>query len=179
MILGAVLAGGLASRFGSDKALAELGGHSLLALAVEGLGPLCGGVVVVGRDVAPAPVIPDWPRPGMGPLGGLAAALRHAHANGYEAVLSCGVDGGLLPENLFQWLSPAPVYLDAQPVIGLWPASAAPVIEALLHRDERHSMKRFAELVGARPVSAGAVIPNINTPEDLAAERARRACQRP
>ncbi|MGH6786529.1 MAG: NTP transferase domain-containing protein, partial [Novosphingobium sp.] len=77
MILGAVLAGGQATRFGSDKALAELDGHTLLARAVALLSGWCEHVVVVGRATAPAPTLPDWPRPGMGPLAGIAAALHH------------------------------------------------------------------------------------------------------
>jgi hypothetical protein len=78
MILGAVLAGGQSSRFGSDKALAELDGRTLLARAVEALQAQCDAVVVVGREDAPVPTLPDRPRPGMGPLGGIAAALHHA-----------------------------------------------------------------------------------------------------
>lgn len=90
MILGCVLAGGQASRFGSDKALAQLGGHTLLTRAVDALSGWCEHVVVVGREVAPAPTLPDWPRPGMGPLGGIAAALHLARDEGYGAVLTCG-----------------------------------------------------------------------------------------
>lgn len=174
MILGAVLAGGRSTRFGSDKALAELDGHSLLALAVDALSGWCEHVVVTGRETAPAPTIPDWPHAGMGPLGGLAAAMRFAQDEGYSQILSCGVDAGRLPEDLLERLGEAPAYLAAQPVIGLWPLSATATLEALLHSEERHSMKRFAELVGARAVALPEPIANINTPADLAALAARR-----
>ena len=169
MILGAVLAGGQSSRFGSDKALAELGGHTLLSLAVDALAGLCDHVIVVGRETAPAPTLPDSPRPNMGPLGGIAAALHHARDEGYEAVLTCGVDAAALPDNLLELLSPAPAYLAAQPVIGLWPAASADVVDRLLHSEDRHSMLRFAELLGARKVNTDHPIPNINTPLDLSA----------
>lgn len=169
MILGAVLAGGRSSRFGSDKALAELDGHSLLALAVDALSGWCEHVVVTGRETAPAPTLPDWPRADMGPLGGLAAAMRHAQDEGYDHVLSCSVDAAFLPDDLLERLGPAPACLAAQPVIGLWPTSATAVLEALLHSEDRHSMRRFADLAGARLVEAGIAIPNVNTPEDLAA----------
>lgn len=172
MILGCVLAGGRARRFGSDKALAELDGQTLLARAVETLALWCNAVVVVGRDEAPAPTLPDWPRPGMGPLGGIAAALRHARKTGYDAVLSCGVDAPFLPGNLPELLSPAPAYLPDQPVIGLWPADAASAVEAILLGAGKHSMRALAEAVGARPVHLAAAPANINTPADLrAAER--------
>lgn len=169
MILGAVLAGGASRRFGTDKALAALGGHSLIRLAVDALARQCDRVVVVGRQSAPAPTLPDWPAPGMGPLGGLAAALRHARDTGCEAVLSCGVDAVFLPDDLLASLRPAPAYVAAQPVIGLWPATAVAAIEALLRGDGRHSMRRFAERLGARAIDIAAAIPNVNTPEDLAA----------
>ena len=169
MLLGVVLAGGLSSRFGSDKALAELDGHSLLSLAVDALSGWCDKVVDCGRELAPAPTLPDWPRAGMGPLGGLAAALRLACDEGYEQVLSCGVDAAFLPDNLAGLLEPAPCCLADQPVIGLWAASAAPVIERLLLSDERHSMQHFAQLCGARMIRIDQAIPNINRPEDLAA----------
>ena len=169
MILGCVLAGGQSSRFGSDKALAELHGRTLLARAVDTLSGWCEHVVVVGRAEAPAPTLPDWPRPGMGPLGGLAAALRLAADEGYEAVLTCGVDAPHLPEDLPALLSPAPAYLAAQPVIGLWPASAAEAIEAILHGTGKHSMRALAEAIGARPVQLDVDPANINTPDDLRA----------
>lgn len=174
MILGAVLAGGRSTRFGSDKALAELDGHSLLALAVDTLSGWCEHVVVTGRETAPAPTLPDWPHADMGPLGGLAAAMRFAQDEGYSEILSCGVDAGRLPDDLPERLGAAPAYLAEQPVIGLWPVSATATLEALLHSEERHSMKRLAELVGARAVTLPASIANINTPADLAALTARR-----
>lgn len=169
MILGAVLAGGQSRRFGSDKALAQMDGRTLLSLAVDALAGWCEHVIVVGRETAPAPTLPDWPRPGMGPLGGVAAALHYAQDEGYEAVLTCGVDAVILPRNLLDLLTPAPAFLAVQPVIGLWPASAAATIDTLLQRQERHSVQRFAELVGARKVDPGLTVPNVNTPADLSA----------
>ncbi|MET1757107.1 molybdenum cofactor guanylyltransferase [Novosphingobium sp. RD2P27] len=169
MILGAVLAGGQSTRFGSDKALAEFEGHTLLSHAVDALSGWCDHVVVVGRAEAPAPTLPDWPRAGMGPLGGLAAALRLAVDEGYSAVLSCGVDSLGLPDDLPDLLRSAPACLKAQPVVGLWPASAAPHIEALLHRDPPHSLYRLARSIGAHFVEIERPPANVNTPADLAA----------
>ncbi len=169
MILGCVLAGGLSTRFGSDKALAELDGHTLIARAVDALSGWCEHVVVVGRETAPAPTLPDWPRAGMGPLAGIAAALHLARDEGYEAVLTCGVDSAVLPDDLAELLAPAPAYLADQPVIGLWPASAVEAIEAILTSEGRHSMRQFAEAIGARAMNSPVKSANINTPADLAA----------
>lgn len=169
VILGAVLAGGASRRFGSDKALAEWDGRALIEWAVAALARQCARVVVIGRESAPVATLPDWPRPGTGPLGGLAAALRYAGESGCDAVLSCPVDAVVLPDDLAERLRPAPACLAAQPVIGLWPAVAAPQLEALLQGDGPHSMRRFAELVGARLIAIEAVVPNVNTPADLEA----------
>ena len=173
MILGCVLAGGQASRFGSDKALAELQGHTLLARAVDLLAGWCEHVVVVGRATAPAPTLPDWPGPDRGPLAGIAAALHHARDEGYAAVLTCGVDSLGLPENLPELLAPGPAYVMGQPVIGLWPATATTTIEAVLEGTGRHSMLAFAEALGARPVTLPEPPANINTPADLKAAESR------
>ena len=169
MILGAVLAGGQSSRFGSDKALALFEGRTLLDHAVAALAELCDAVMVVGRETAPVPVLPDRPRAGMGPLGGLAAALHHASEGGYETVLSCAVDSLGVDAGLRDALGQAPAYIESQPVIGLWPASAAAVLDALLASEGRHSMRTFAEAIGARPVQLARNPANINTPADLAA----------
>lgn len=168
MILGAVLAGGLSARFGSDKALAEFGGHTLLATAVDALSGWCEYVVVVGREIAPAPTLPDWPRPAMGPLAGIAAALHLARDENYAAVLTCGVDSVGLPENLLDLLGHAPAYLADQPVVGIWPTASVEVLEAILTGEGRHSMYAFAEAIGARAVKLDRGPANINTPADLA-----------
>jgi molybdenum cofactor guanylyltransferase len=170
VILGAVLAGGKAMRFGSDKALAELGGRTLLSRSVDTLSGWCEHVIVTGRSVAPAPTLPDWPRSDMGPLAGLAAALHHARDEGYEAVLSCGVDTPDLPDSLPRLLSPAPACLATQPVIGLWPVALIEIIEPLLlDASQKHSMYRFAELSGARLVEVKNPPTNINSQADLEA----------
>ena len=113
-MLGAVLAGGQSSRFGSDKALAILHGRPLIDQAIAALACQCDAVVVVGRDSAPVQALPDWPAPGMGPLGGLAAALRHAAAHGFAQVLACAVDSVGLTDTLAAELGPAPAYVASQ-----------------------------------------------------------------
>lgn len=173
MILGAVLAGGRSSRFGSDKALAELDGQTLLARAVDTLSAWCDHVVVVGRETAPAQTIPDWPHADMGPLGGLAAALRLAADGGYHSVLSCGVDSLNLPDDLQRVLGEGPACLEAQPIVGIWPADTAAVIEEILHSEPPHSVRRFAQAVGARLVAVERAPANVNTPADLAALQGR------
>jgi molybdopterin-guanine dinucleotide biosynthesis protein A len=174
VILGVVLAGGKSSRFGSDKALAELDGHTLITRAVDALAGWCEYVVVAGRETAPAPTLPDWPAAGMGPLGGLAAALHLARDEGYEAVLSLGVDCAGLPDNLAEWLGAetAPIaaaYVASQPVIGLWPVSTVGAIEAILTGTGSHSLRALVEATGAKAVTLPSPPANINTPADLAA----------
>ena len=173
MILGVVLAGGQATRFGSDKALAELGGRTLLARAFDALSGHCQRVVIAGRERGPGRCIADWPHAGMGPLAGLAAGLNLAQAEGYETVLTCGVDSVDLPENLLELLSPAPAYLADQPVVGHWPAGAVGEIERILEGSGRHSMRAFAEAVNARAVKTASASANINTPADLTAAEIR------
>lgn len=166
--LGCVLAGGESRRFGSDKALALLDGETLLARAVATLAGQCAAAVVAGRAEAPAPVVADWPRAGLGPLGGLAGALRAAREQGFDAVLSIGVDSLGLPTDLGAVLAPGPACLAAQPVVGLWPVATLDVLAAILTGDERRSMLHFADRCGARLVDLAVPPVNVNTPEDLA-----------
>jgi len=169
MILGVVLAGGQSRRFGSDKALALHEGHTLLAHAVELLSGWCEHVIVAGRETAPAPTLPDHPHPGMGPLGGILAGLRHAQDEGYASIITCGVDSLGLPADLPDVLATPDAYLAAQPVVGHWSTAVTPLVEAILSGEGPHSLKALAAAAGARAVSLPVDPANINTPADLAA----------
>lgn len=173
MLLGVVLAGGQSSRFGSDKAVAQLEGRTLIARATQALAKWCENVVIAGRESGPetgtTQCIPDWPRAGMGPLGGIAAGLRHAQEHDYDGILTCGVDSVSLPQDMLADISPAPAYLETQPVIGHWKADNAGAVEAILQSEGRHSMIAFATSVNARAVKTASTPANINTPADLAA----------
>lgn len=175
MRFGAVLAGGASSRFGSDKALAEVEGRTLLDRAIAGLRAQCDAVVVVGRERAGLTTVADWPRAGMGPVAGIAAALRHAEAEGADEVLTCGVDVVDVPLDLARLLSPGPSFVTDNPVVGLWPASAAAQASAIIFGPGSHAVRRFADAVGARAVTLPQPLANANTPAELAAAtRTRR-----
>lgn len=164
-LLGAVLAGGLSTRFGSDKALAELHGRPLIEHAIAALSAQVSTVIVCGREWEDW--VPDRPEPGLGPLGGINAALHTAAERGYESVLTIPCDVPALPPDLLSRLR-APAFLEAMPVIGHWPAALAGELDAFLSVSEDRSMRAWARSVGAIPVRIAETLANINRPEDLA-----------
>ena len=167
-LLGAILAGGQARRFGSDKAHALFEGARLIDRVAEALAAQCEAVVVCGREEMGFACLPDWPEAGLGPLGGLAAALRHAGAGGFTHVLSAGVDAPDLPHDLAASLAGVgAAIVESQPVVGLWPVSDLPVLEAFLSGGGR-SLYRFADTTSARRIDLPHALMNVNRPEDLA-----------
>ena len=173
-ILGAVLAGGRSSRFGTDKSEALWKGRSLLRHAIASLETECDEVVLcAGNDRAPEPgivTLPDRPEPGLGPLGGLCAALSHALHHGFDAVLSAPVDVHPIPEGLADLLgNPGPAVLADHWLLGLWPAALAPQLEKHLRAGHR-SVRSWIEACGARRVDFFGQPPvNLNSPDMLAA----------
>jgi molybdenum cofactor guanylyltransferase len=165
--LGAILAGGKSSRFGSDKALAVHDGRPLIEHVASALSVQCDALVVVGRTQDGYQCISDRPAPNMGPLAGLASALAHAADIGFDHVLTVGVDTLGIPADLHAKLEPAPAYVVNQPVIGLWPVAALALLDEILKSDERHSMLHFIDRLGARGVALESPPANINTPADL------------
>lgn len=167
-LLGAILAGGQARRFGSDKAQALYQGARLIDRVADAMVPQCAGLIVCGREEPGFRCIRDWPEVGLGPLGGLAAALRHAREQGFSHVLSAGVDAPDLPHDLAICLAgDGAAIVESQPVVGLWPAEAAAALEAFMAGGGR-SLYRFADHIGARRVTLPAPLMNVNYPEDLA-----------
>lgn len=166
-ILGAVLAGGRSSRFGSDKALALMpDGRTLIDHAIAGLAPHVAQVVICGR----AGGLPDRPAPDMGPLGGLNAALHHALAQGFAGVLTTGCDMPLYPAELpAALIGEGAAILKGQQLLGWWPATLAPTLDAHLAEANNRSIHGWLDRIGARVVEIpGLELPNINRPEDLA-----------
>lgn len=174
-ILGAILAGGRSTRFGSDKALALLDGRSLIEHAAAAIAPHVEKLVICGRSDPRWTCLPDQPAPGMGPLGGLAAALLHAQEQGFDGVLSTGCDMPSLPGELVEALigNRAGV-VEGQQLIGYWPAALADRLLGHLDRCERRSIREWMAVVEPRIVVPHDPLPNINRPQDLAAWVARR-----
>lgn len=78
LLTGVVLAGGLSSRLGHDKAQVKLvrgDEPDFLARATEVLASCCERVIVVGREHPAHECYPDA-IPGRGPVGGIATALE-------------------------------------------------------------------------------------------------------
>lgn len=170
-ILGAVLAGGRSTRFGSDKALALLDGRPLIDHAAAAIAPYVSEIVVCGRSDPRWTCLADLPAPDMGPLGGMAAALVHARDNAFDGVLSTGCDMPSLPGVLIDALiGDTAAVVEGQQLIGYWPAALADRLLDHLTRCERRSIREWMAVVEPRLVTpAGGPLPNINRPDDLAA----------
>src|SRR5260370_41047326 len=134
-----ILAGGMSSRLGRDKALVELGGrplmmhiHALLATVVSHV------TVVAARrySALPVDVIPDeWP--GYGPLGGIVTALRHTGLEMPEREwnLILGCDMPFLTRDWLVYLAERTQGSDAG---GLVPPTAQGLVEPLCAASRTH-----------------------------------------
>ena len=168
-ILGAVLAGGASRRFGSDKALAPLAGAPMLDHVVKTLAPQVAELVICGRSWRSLRALPDAGAERIGPLAGLESALRHAAANGFDAVLTTPVDVVPLPHDLTARLAgPRAAVFEDQWLIGFWPAQLhAPLARFLATGDRRwHAWMREA---GAARIPEPHPLHNLNTREQWAA----------
>ncbi len=84
---GAVLAGGVSSRFGQDKALYIYKGRPLIAWVLDSMAGASERLVIANRPYPGLEVYPDlWP--GGNTLSGLHAALAHARED-WVAVAAC------------------------------------------------------------------------------------------
>lgn len=191
-LLGAVLAGGLSSRMGSDKAtLRPDGGQTMLDRAADALRAVCGDVVIVGGqattlsacDANPGQargyvVVADL-RPSVGPLGGIEALLASNLAREY---LVCPCDVPLITPHVLRLLlthrdAPATVLRIAgrdniEPLPARIASNALAVVQQLLNSGER-SVWKLMEVLPAAIVDIdahhAATLRNVNTPEDLRA----------
>ena len=175
-ILGVILAGGQARRFGSDKALAMLDGATLIDHVTATLTPQVDAAVVCGRDGG----LIDRPA-GIGPLGGIAAAVRHARDEAFAGAVTVACDTPVLPGDLVARLLAVggAAFVGSIPVVGYWPAALADAIDDHIARSIDYSIRAMTSSIGATAITLGAPIANVNTPADLADLADRISCTGP
>ncbi|HUH12996.1 MAG TPA: molybdenum cofactor guanylyltransferase [Longimicrobiales bacterium] len=110
-LLGAILAGGRNTRYGAHKALAEVGGEPIIERVRRALEGVSERVVLLANEpevYAPLglDMRPDA-RAGLGPLGGIHAALLWARELETEGALAVACDMPFVPVELLRWLAAA------------------------------------------------------------------------
>ncbi|MGL6043901.1 MAG: molybdenum cofactor guanylyltransferase [Sandaracinobacteroides sp.] len=161
-----MLAGGRSSRFGSDKALHVHEGRPLIGHVADALAGQCAELAVAGRDWGGLFALADRPGPGLGPMGGLCAALHHAAGLGHSDVLVAPCDLLGIPADAAARLAPGPAVADGQWLLGLWPSAAAANLERLLIAEGAIPARRWIE-VSAAVARTMPLFRNVNRPEDL------------
>lgn len=189
-----VLAGGLSSRMGQDKAVVMLGGKPLVHHVIERLAPQTAGLSVnsntdTGLDLAPAISVFGDTVPGyVGPMAGVLSGMRHAarHIPVASHVVTVPIDTPFFPADLvarFQAAITEPGQIAVaysagimHPVFALWPVSLADELEHWLVTDDKRRVRGFIERHPMAKVefpmietADGPIDPffNINTPDDL------------
>jgi molybdenum cofactor guanylyltransferase len=167
-ILGSIIAGGKATRFGGDKAAVLLNGKALIDHVADGLRPQVDALIICGREWPGTESITDRPAPDLGPLGGLNAALHAAQQKGFDAVLTTGCD--VLPVPDFRRLSEGQdtaTVVEGHYLFGFWPAVLAEQLEHHLATVTDRSMRHWIATSGAQQVACDTVFHNLNTQADF------------
>jgi molybdopterin-guanine dinucleotide biosynthesis protein A len=194
-VTGVLVCGGESRRMGEDKARLELAGRPLLAY------PLAALREVAGRVVLASGAAPRYGELGLetvldafeggGPLAGLLAGLEGATTE-WVAVLACdlpranaGALRALLAEAEREGLDVCLLELErgTQPLFGVYRRRCAEAVRAALEAGERRMVAFHGRSAGGAPLRVGSLgagrlggpelALNLNTPGELAAERAR------
>jgi molybdopterin-guanine dinucleotide biosynthesis protein A len=148
-----VLAGGHASRFGTDKLIAELDGKQLLERAIAAVAKVADEVIVAGRSVERTAGIAvrslEDRTPLAGPLAGLADALEIVLAE--RAIVIGGDMPAVVPEVLAAML----VRLGAEPVVHV--VTLADPDGADVARGARHVLPLAIEVETGRAAARAAI----------------------
>ncbi len=120
-VLGAVLAGGKSTRYGSPKALATVGGTRIVDRVIAALRSATEDIVLIANDSAVAAAIALPGRQdileGLGALSGIHAALRWANQEGRRGILAVACDMPFLSPPLLRRLIARGMAKDAPDVV--------------------------------------------------------------
>ena len=185
-VTGVIMAGGLSTRFGSDKALAELNGRTLIEHTAETLNQLFYNRLLVTTTPDIYNFL-DWPEiedtfVDAGPLAGIHAALKHIRTC-RAFITACDMpfpDAGLirylcgLPgewDVVVPWPDSGP-----EPLFAVYSRDIVSVVEERLIKQKRKLRLLFDDLrvrrVTGDEISSAVqqhnMFHNINRPEDMA-----------
>lgn len=173
---GVILAGGAGRRIGGDKPLRMLAGKPLWQHVADRVAPQVSVLAVnAAEPLGLLQAVPDG-RPGLGPLGGILAAMLWAQGQGAERVLTVAVDTPFLPHDLVVRLAAADGIAIAETEDGLhgttalWPVHlSVDLMQALAS-----GTRKVTEWAASHPVSRvrfeDTTPPsffNVNTEDDL------------
>jgi molybdenum cofactor guanylyltransferase len=152
-ISGFILAGGVSSRMGRDKALLEIGGMTVIVRAARLVKSITGACVIVGDsmrldDLDLRIVADDFP--GAGPLGGIATALRASDAE-WNLIVAC--DLPYLTREWLAYLAERALRSDADVVLPMNERGAEPL--CAMYRKRGEDAIREALGRGTRKVTDG------------------------
>lgn len=184
-----VLAGGLGTRIGGDKALAPFAGAVLLDAVLARAAPQVGALALNvpaaqaaeyrRRYGARHALVIDTLPPGTGPLAGILAGLDWlAHNRGADWLATFPCDTPFLPRDLVAQLRAqavdAPVAARAegrlQGVCALWPLACRDRLRAGVEHENWRSLREALERLGGTAIEIACdadAFFNVNTPEDL------------
>lgn len=190
-ILGAIIAGGASSRYGSPKALARVGGIPIVERVLRALSAVVPDVVMIANnnEIARAVKLP-WRSdtiPGAGALGGVYTALLWARERERSGVLAVACDMPFLSVGLLEQIVEAAVERDAdmvapegggrraiEPLCAYYDVSCLSSIRDALQRGDQRmiafhrdiSIRRIPIAIVTRFGDPGVQFMNVNTPED-------------
>lgn len=177
-----VLTGGASSRMGRDKALLAYRGRTLVEHVARMAEAAAGRVTLVGHPERYGhlgfAVIADA-EPGLGPLGGIRAALGSDRAGEWNLIAACDMPdvSAELFTQLFDEaeLSSADAVIPLgsgglpEPLCAVYHERTLPAVDAALACGIRKVTGAFAGLAIASPAIAGRGFRNVNSPEEWSA----------
>jgi molybdopterin-guanine dinucleotide biosynthesis protein A len=187
--IGAVIAGGASSRYGSPKALVTIGGVRVVDRVIAALRMVCKDVIAIVNDSELARAIGLPHRADVlqnaGALAGVHAALLHARDAGSAGVLAAACDMPFLNGDLLREIASRSGHADVvvpesegrrgiEPLCAWYSTSCIDPIEATIARGDARMIGFHNDVTVARvPLArvrelgdASVMFRNLNTPED-------------